>query len=234
MEEAAGARGRDHRAVCRRLRDGLRASHGRRAAPERVGGAIEAIRSGVEPSEDPADRVRTPCGAEPKRAGRGEAGDVRLSRIHAHQREDETGRVSGMEADDAKEDAREAGEPEARAATAHARADSRGGPVVGKGARGTLPILRSASEHPSASQLPRSPDPTLVQHAEATEPDGTGALGADAGADSTLAADSEGLSPVARTAVWRCHLRQEPGAGNLHAGIRAGGGPQGPSLPRPR
>ena len=38
---------------------------------------------------------------------------------------------------------------------------------------------------------------------------------------------------IRKAAAMRHHPRQEPGAVIPHAGIRAGGGPQGPSLPRP-
>ena len=54
------------------------------AFPGSTEGTLCRVRTGNPQGEDPTDRVRTLRGSEPGRTGRGQAGDVRLSRVHAH------------------------------------------------------------------------------------------------------------------------------------------------------
>ena len=55
--------------------------------------AVRQVRSGTAPGENPPDRVRPLCGGTASQAGRGPTGDVRLSRLHAHLRQDAEGSV---------------------------------------------------------------------------------------------------------------------------------------------
>ena len=90
---------RDRRPLCRRHHRGLPARVGSQAVLGRAARATRGVRAGAAPREDPPDRVRPPCGGEPKAERTGQARDVRLPRLHAHLREDAERTLRGLAAD---------------------------------------------------------------------------------------------------------------------------------------
>jgi RNA-directed DNA polymerase len=100
--------------------------------------------------------------------------------------------------------------------------------------RGARPsrLLRRARQHPPSGGLPSRGRATLVRSASAPRPATPPQLAADAPPRGTMAPARPHHPPLARPAIPRSHPSQEPSALAAHAGIRAGGRPQGRSLPR--
>jgi hypothetical protein len=91
------------------------------------------------------------------------------------------------------------------------------------GSRGTQPILRSACA-PGVAVCVSVPCGTrLVSHFAATQPENAAHLGTNAPLDESLAATSDGASPLSAVAAWRQNLRQEPDALVTHVRICGGG-----------
>src|SRR6266536_3236702 len=80
--------------------------------------------------------------------------------------------------------------------------------------------------------LPISGDLALAEGATATKSARTGQLGTDGQVRESMATQSPDNASLPEPAPRGQNLRQEPSAVVPHAGIRAGGRPQGRSLPR--
>jgi len=97
---------------------------------------------------------------------------------------------------------------------------------------GTPRLLRRARQHPPSSGLPRPARAALVRGAPAPRPATPPQLAADAPPRGEMAPSRPHHASLARSAIRRPHPSQEPSALAAHAGICAGGRPQGRSLPR--
>src|SRR5207249_2289147 len=115
---------------------------------------VKSMVHGAAPREDTTAGVRPICGRAPAAGRQGEAGDVRLPRLHAHLREEAERTVHGGEADDPEEVAGEAARGESRAAAPPARPDLAGGDMAGSGCRWAHPVLRGAHEQPGHRPVP--------------------------------------------------------------------------------
>src|SRR5437773_391577 len=232
MAEDASPRRHDRRAVRGGLHRRVSVPGGGRAVPDRAPRAVGEVRPGAAPREDAAAGVRAIRGRAPTARRRGEAGDVRLPRLHAHLREEAERAVHGGPANDPEEAAGEAERGESRVAATPARADPRSGGVAASGHHRAPEVLRGANEQAGAVHVLFAGRVALVPRPEAAQPDCPAHLGADAAAHSALAPTSAHHSPVSLEATWRCHLRQEPDAVMPHVRICGGGYGQPSSLLR--
>jgi len=124
MATESSARRHDRSAVCGRCCAGIRAERGSGAVSERTAGTAGSIWLGTAPGEDAADRVWAERSTESRRSRRRKTGDVRLSGIYAHVREEqEDGLFCGESQDGEEADAGEAAGLERGASTADARTD---------------------------------------------------------------------------------------------------------------
>ena len=95
--------------------------------------------------------------------------------------------------------------------------------VAAGGCGWTLPLLRGAHEPTGAGDFSVPSRLVLASLAVAAEPERPGPLGSHAAPDHSLAAFALCLSSLSSAAHGRCHLRQEPDAGNPLVRIRGGG-----------
>ena len=133
-------------------RPGARGKRSRRAWECRRRAQAE---SGAAPREDAAGGIRALRGRAPAARRQGEAGDVRIPRLHAHLREEEEWAVHGGEADDPEEGASEAERGEGRASATVARSDPSSGYMAASGRGWARPLLRRA--HAPAPRPGRAP-----------------------------------------------------------------------------
>ncbi len=124
----------------------------------------------------------------------------------------------------------ERGQRPAQAAPARARPGARA--VAGQ--RGTRPhgLLRGARQHPGRPGLPDTGDPALARGSAKPEPARLPELEPDEPPRDAVAPATPHPAPLPGRTLPRSHPRQEPSALAAHAGICAGGRPQGRSLPR--
>ena len=108
------------------------------------------------------------------------------------------------------------------------------GPLAGKRGARAPRLLRRARQQRSHRGLPPPGDAALVQGATAPQPTHSPHLEADVPPRRPLVATRPHPAPLPTSALRRPHPRQEPSAVVPHAGICAGGRPQGRSLPRLR
>ena len=205
-----------------------------RAVPGRPSRAVREVRAGAAPRQDAADRVRAVRRREPAEAGRRETGDVRLSRLHAYLREDAGRAFLGAAYHGLEADAGQAGGGQGPAAAAPASACPGAGAVAGQRGARALRLLRRARQPQGGGGVPHPGDAALA--AELRRRSQRSRL--DWKRMNRLA--TRWLPParvdasLPRRALWRSYPRQEPSALAAHAGICAGGRPQGRSLPRYR
>ena len=110
------------------------------------------------------------CSAKPIGTGTRQAGDVRLSRLHAHLLE---GEKRGLLAPAHHHCEAAAGEAEAGEVSAHATpasAHPRAGTVVGERGAGTSRLLRRARQPPGRQRLPQRAQQALAACASAPQP----------------------------------------------------------------
>ena len=93
-------------------------------------------------------------------------------------------------------------------------------------------LLRRARQHRRGQRLPHPGDPALVPGAPAPQPAPPPGLEAHEPPRDPMAPTRPHHASLPRPAIRRPHPRQEPSALAAHAGICAGGRPQGRSLPR--
>ena len=115
---------------------------------------VREVRAGAAPGQDPADRVRAVRRPRPVRPGPGQAGDVRLPRLHAHLREVKERAVLGQADHDLETDAGEAESGQRPAQAAHASAHSGAGPLAGQRGARAHGLLRRARQRQGNQGLP--------------------------------------------------------------------------------
>ena len=106
------------------------------------------------------------------------------------------------------------------------------GALAGKRGARAPRLLRRARQHRRRGGLPQPGDAALVQGAAAPQPAHPPHLEADGPPRHPMAATCPHPASLPTRALRRQHPRQEPSAVVPHAGICAGGRPQGRSLPR--
>src|ERR1700759_5711481 len=95
-----------------------------------------------------------------------------------------------------------------------------------------LQLPRGADEQSRPGRLPRRDRQRLAVGADPTQPKRLKEMGADESAGGRLASKTENPPSLAKSAVRRQYLREEPYAGKPHVRICAGGAQQWASLPR--
>jgi hypothetical protein len=111
-------------------------------------------------------------------------------------------------------------------------ASTRPGAVVGERGARTSRLLLRAWQPPGSQRLPNPGQPALATGASASQPASSPELGSDSPPDHSVAAACPNTASLSRGALRRSYPRQEPSAVVPHAGICAGGRPQGRSLPQ--
>src|SRR5467141_1843048 len=147
MASEARAR-RCHRGAFRgRHRGGHSQQSGCRSVPGGTYGTNEEVQPGAASRENATSGVRSACDRPTAVAWRRETGDVQLSWLHAHLREEEEQwAVYGVAANHPQKAADEAERGESRASASYAPTHPRTGQVVASGGAWTHPLLRSAPE----------------------------------------------------------------------------------------
>ncbi len=184
----------------------------------------EKVQSGTASRENAPAGVWSICDQQPAEARRREAGNVQLPRFYAHLCEEEEQRnVYGSSADDPQKTAGEAERGENRASATHARTHPRSRQVAAGGWGWTLSLPRSAHAPTGADDVSVPSRLALASLVVAAEPERPRPLGSHAASHHSLAAFALCLSSLSSAAYGRCHLRQEPDAGNPLVRIRGGG-----------
>ncbi len=119
-----------------------------------------------------------------------------------------------------------------RAEATHASAPPRTGAMVGERRARTSRVLRRARQLPGRRPIPHPGRLALAARASASWPAAPLELGADETPHRSVAPACSHPASLSRDALRRSYSRQEPSAVVPHAGICAGGRPQGRSLPR--
>src|SRR5882762_3544149 len=233
MASEARAR-RGHRGAIRgRHRGGLSQQSGCRTVPGGTYGTNAKVQPGTASRENATAGIWSVCDQQPAKAWRREAGNIQLSRLHAHLREEEEQwTVHGVAANDTQKVAGEAESGESRASATDARTHPRTGQVDASGGAWAHPILRRAHEHTGAAALSLPSRVALALRAVAAQPERPRSLGSYAAPHHSLAASAFRLSSLSPAPHERHHLRQEPDAGNPLVRICGGGREQSRSLLR--
>src|SRR5436190_9695356 len=105
--------------------------------------------------------------------------------------------------------------------------------MAGKRAAWSLHLLCRARQPQSGLNVPGSGHPALAEGAPAPQSAPPPELGADEPPGGPMAPTGPNPASLPGGTLCRSNLRQEPSAGIPHAGICAGGRPQGRSLPQP-
>src|SRR6266446_4229700 len=115
MASEARARRHHRRAICRRHRGGLSQQSGCRSVPGGTYGTNAKVQPGTASREDATSGVWSVCDRPTAVAWRRETGDVQLSWLHAHLREEEEQRtVHGAAANNPQKAANETERGESR------------------------------------------------------------------------------------------------------------------------
>src|SRR6266516_2934337 len=105
--------------------------------------------------------------------------------------------------------------------------------MAGKRAAWSLHLLRRARQPQGGLNVPDSGHPALAEGAPAPQSAPPPELGTDEPPGGPMAPTGPNPASLPGGTLCRSNLRQEPSAGIPHAGICAGGRPQGRSLPQP-
>jgi len=165
-------------------------------------------------------------------AGPRPAGDLRVLGLHALLRDDQGRALRAAAKDDLEANGGEAARGQSLAHATTPLASRSTGTLARERCAGTSRLLRRARQHPPSGGLPRPARAALVRGASAPRPATPPQLAADAPLRGAMAPSRPHHAPLARSAIRRPHPSQEPSALAAHAGICAGGRPQGRSLPR--
>src|SRR6266478_2717474 len=224
MASEARARRHHRRAICRRHRGGIPQQSGCRSVSGGAYRTNEEVQPGTASREDATSGVRSVCDRPTTVAWRRETGNVQLSWLYAHLREEEEQwTVYGAAANDTQETADEAERGESRTSASYARTHPRTGQVVASGGAWTHPVLRSAHEQLGAGSFSIPSGAALASRAVAAQPERPRPLGSHAAPYQPLAATSFCLSSLSPASHGRHHLRQEPDAVVPLVRIRGGG-----------
>src|SRR5467141_2810708 len=225
MASEARARRCDRGAIRGRHRGGLSQQSGCRSVSGGTYGTNEEVQPGTASRENAPAGIWSVCDRPTAVAWRRETGNVQLSWLYAHLREEgEQRTVYGVAADDTQETADEAERGESRASASYARTHPRPGQVVASGGAWTYPVLRSAHEQLGAGSFSIPSGAALASRAVAAQPERPRPLGSHAAPYQPLAATSFCLSSLSPASHGRHHLRQEPDAVVPLVRIRGGGG----------
>jgi RNA-directed DNA polymerase len=167
-----------------------------------------------------------------KERGLGPPGDVRVLGLHALLRDDQGRALPAAAKDDLEANGGEAARGQSLAHATTPLAHRSTGTLARERGAGTPRLLRRARQHPPSRGLPRPARAALVRGAAAPWPATPPQLAADAPLRGAMAPSRPHHPSLARSAIRRPHPSQEPSALAAHAGICAGGRPQGRSLPR--
>ena len=190
------------------------------------------VRAGAARRQDAPDRVRAVRRRATAGARSGQAGDVRLPGLHAHLREDAgTGASCSSAITIAKRMRAKLREVKDELHATPASAHPRAGPVAGQRGARALRLLRRARQQRAVSGLPQPGHPALVRGATAPQPAPRLNWERMNRIADPMAPTRPHHASLPRRALRRPHPRQEPSALAAHAGICAGGRPQGRSLP---
>jgi RNA-directed DNA polymerase len=150
--------------------------------------------------------------ADENRRGRGDGkpGDIRLSGIHAHVREDQEREVSGDPPHGGEEDASEAQGDQARASAQAAPLDSRGREVAGVSPSGLLPLLCRTGQPVQDGAIPPSDHAPLAAGAPTSKSENKGELGPNEASHPKLAAVSATHASISRAAPARLTRGRSP------------------------
>ena len=102
-----------------------------------------------------------------------------------------------------------------------------------KRAAWALHLLRRARQPPGDFNIPNPDHPALAEGAQVPQSAPPPELGTDGQPGDPMASTGPNTASLSGGTLCRLNLRQEPSAGMPHAGICAGGRPQGRSLPQP-
>src|ERR1022692_2026850 len=100
LAQEMGARRRGSRPLCGRHYPRIPASDRSRSFPGKLSGTAGNVWAGAPSRQDAPDRVRTICRTKPGTNRGRQAGNVRLSRLHAHLREEWIRAIHGAAHDD--------------------------------------------------------------------------------------------------------------------------------------
>jgi len=193
---------------------------------------LATFRFGAECREDAPDPLRAVRRPAAQGAGPRPPGDVPVLGLHALLHHDQGRTLPGAAKDDLEANGGQAARGQSLAdATTPLAPGGTGTLARERGARSPR-LLRRARQHPPSGGLPGRGRATLVRGAPAPRPATPPQLAADAPPRGTMAPSRPHHPPLARRAIPRSHPSQEPSALAAHAGICAGGRPQGRSLPR--
>ena len=134
----------------------------------------------LHPGQDASDRVRPLRGGEPQAARRGQTGDVRLPRLHAHLRAHPARRLLAPAEVAARPDARQAARDQGGAPAASHATIPEQGRWLGRVVRRLLCLPCRAHQHRRPEQLPASRGRTLDSGASPPKPEGSHLLAEDA------------------------------------------------------
>src|SRR5260221_7485913 len=214
MASEARAR-RGHRGAIRgRHRGGLSQQSGCRTVPGGTYGTNAKVQPGTASRENAPAGIWSVCDRPTAVAWRRETGNVQLSWLYAHLREEEEQwTVHGVAANDPQKIADEAERGESRTSAAEARTHPRTGQMAASGGAWTHPVLRSAPEPKCAVDFSVPSGRALASRAFAAQPERPRPLGSHAAPHHSLAASAYRLSSLSPAPHGRHHLRQEPDAG---------------------
>ena len=171
---------------------------------EELRGTAGEVRAGVASGEDAADRVRTLGDSQAAQWWERQAGNLRLSGVHAYLRDQREERaLRGSAQDGAEADACEAGGDQEPATGADARAAGRDREVAADGGARLLSIPRSAGKPAGAGRLSLGAGPALAADAAASRPEAPDKLGPVLPAAGRVSAAATLLSPVSKCALCR-------------------------------
>jgi len=165
-------------------------------------------------------------------ANRQKRGAGKPETFHAHLREDAGRALLGAAHHGLEADAGQAGRGQGPAAAGPASACPGARAVAGQRGARALRLLRRARQPQGGGGVPHPGDTALAGGAAAPQPALPPGLETHEPPGGPVAAASPRGASVPRRAPWRSYPRQEPSALAAHAGICAGGRPQGRSLPR--
>src|SRR5512144_1881738 len=174
--------------------------------------AVREVLAATAPGQDAPDRVRPLCGRPAGGARSGQAGDVRLSGLYAHLREDSGRAVLAAAHHGLEADAGEAERGQGPAQATPARASPRARTVAGQRGTGPPGLLRGTRQRPGGSILPETGDQALASGATQSQPAPPPELGPDEPPGDTMATTRPHPASLPRRTLRRSYPRQEPSA----------------------
>jgi len=172
-------------------------------------GTAGEVWTGIASGQNAPDRVRAVRRTQPETTRRRQAGDVRLSGLHAYQREEPEGVLCREAPYDPSATGEEAAGTPAATSAASARSARAHGKVAAVGRARLLPLSCGTGEPRQLANLSVSVDAPVGNATAATQPTPSPQRGPDAQARCPLVARAARSASLARSAVRRpaCELR---------------------------